>query len=158
MRGAKLDPFSAKLLSIRTNHAKAAPARESRLLDKESGEPEAVLASTTDATPEAYEPPPLPYTPSRSAPDAPARSEAPVGAVTESVLSVLDRAAVAPTDCHTCGQHDAPEGAYNLRELTNELQKLKDRVSHLEYAAQVHGTDLTEALKKTGQLPDARGH
>lgn len=129
MRSVRLDPFSAKLLAIRTGHGKA-PDRGPRLLDEEPSEPAVESLTVTDAVPESYEPPSLAYTPSRSAPNAPAREEVPIGAVMESVLSVHERA-VAPTGCETCDEH-APT---SIAELVKEIADLKVRVSSLEDSA-----------------------
>lgn len=126
MHSVKLDPFSAKLLAIRTGHGKP-PDHGLRLLDEEPIETVVEPLTATYRMPESYEPPSLAYTPSRSAPDAPARGEAPIGAVMESVLSVRKHA-VAPTGCHTCDEH-APT---SIAELVQELADLKRRVFALE--------------------------
>ena len=146
MRSVRLDPFSAKLLAIRTNSVCQA-------------RPPSVPKETTNASADAGDAPPVPYAPSRSAPDACSRMEASVSAVsalTESVaLSVIDRA-VAPTDCHTCGKHDVPEGVYTMAELTEELRQLKARVAHLEQATDAHFVRVEQDMKDGGAKLDFR--
>ena len=107
MRGVRLDPFSAKLLAIRTGHSKA-PVRGPPLLDEKS-------PTATDAT---------------DATDALGLEGSSVGAVMESSLSVHERV-VASTGCETCQEH-APT---TIAELAKEVADLRERVRVLEVRA-----------------------
>lgn len=104
MRSVRLDPFSAKLLAIRTGHSRA-PVRDPPLLDENP-------PTATDAT---------------DATDA-------LGLEGESVVTVMapslsvHKRAVAPTGCETCQEH-APT---SIAELAKELADLRKRVHSLE--------------------------
>jgi hypothetical protein len=103
MRSVRLDPFSAKLLAIRTGHSRA-PVRDPPLLDENP-------PTATDAT------------------DALGLEGESVGTVMEPSLSVHKRA-VAPTGCETCQEH-APtsiaELAKEVADLRDRVRSLEDR-------------------------------
>ena len=162
MHGVRLDPFSSRLLAIRL--ANNAPARQPspKFEDDDNEElpevtPTNACAYTDDDSSDDDEAP----CPSRDPPpggnatppcDFPAASTgAPVSQVTAELLPDSSRA-VASIGCDTCGEHDPPEGAWSMRELTEELRQLKKRVEELEYAAQVHGVDAVAAMVKQGRM------
>ena len=147
MRSARLDPFSSRLLAIRLRNAQL-PRPEAEFDERDDEEPEPTDADiASDGERQMDEP----CMPGRSAPDARVPTGSPTGQVTAELMAGAHHV-VASTDCHTCGDHDVPEGAWNLREITDELRQLKERVSHLEYAAQVHGVDAVAAAIKEGKM------
>jgi hypothetical protein len=130
MHGVRLDPFSSRLLAIRLKNPQ--PACDGPE-DAPELEPEPELAPTEATATIDAEEVEEPYMPTRSAPDARAPTGAPVGQVTAELMADATRV-VAPTDCHTCGQHDVPQGVLTLQQLTEELNNLKARMSRAEEA------------------------
>ena len=132
MRGVRLDPFSSRLLAIRLKNPQPACTNLEDEPELEP-EPEPELAPTEAIATIDAEEVEEPYIPTRSAPDARAPTASPVGQVTAELMADATRI-VAPTDCHTCEQHDVPQGVLTLQQLTEELNNLKARMSRAEEA------------------------
>lgn len=161
MHSVRLDPFASRILAIRLAGNARGPSTEHDNKDEAPPEPTPtdVCADTEDDDSDSdadeapcpgRDPPPG----GNAAPpcDFPAAAtSAPVGNVTAELIPDANYA-VTPTNCRTCGEHDALEGAWTLRELTEELKQLKKRVEGLEYAAQVHGVDAAAAMVKQGRM------
>jgi len=164
MHSVRLDPFASRILAIRLagnargpspehgdDEAPPEPTPTDACVDTEDDDSDSDSDEDEDEAPcPGRDPPPggnaMPPC------DFPAASTAaPVGRVTAELIPDANYA-VTPTDCHTCGEHDVPEGAWSMRELTEELRQLKKRVESLEYAAQVHGVDAVAAMVKEGRM------
>tara|TARA_B100000927_G_scaffold268811_1_gene243836 strand:- start:358 stop:732 length:375 start_codon:yes stop_codon:yes gene_type:complete len=107
MRSVRLDPFSAKLLAIRTGHSNAS-VRGPQLLDEKP-------PTDTDAADAA------------DAVDALGLEGAPVGSVMEPSLSIHEGVMVS-TGCETCQEHRP----ISIEELAKQVADLQMRIRSLE--------------------------
>lgn len=104
MKAVRLDPFASRLLAIRLKSSD----RPTQSATESAG------TDLGDALPLA------------------AHTETLAGGAPTEMLLDEQRRAVAPTDCQTCGVHDAPQGEMTMQALTEELTRLKARIEDVE--------------------------